>query len=210
MKNTFSRLTLTLRSRCALVLAIISLFAVSCVHRVKYEPEPQTQGVYQSLTIRVKITLEKERKKQSFKIVLKYDGNRDKMLFFSPLNQIYGQLLVEKEKALFINTVKKRYWEGSFNTLIREIWNLDFHYLEFKKMVVSGIIPQKKARAGGYHISLEKEKNSNKPKGIIINGKDLTIQLKISRRKTVNGVIRFHPRLQKLKPADIESVISDK
>ncbi len=177
--------------------------------RLKYDVLPDANAVYHSVTIKVnvKVNTNPPRKRQNFKIVLKYDDSRDKMLFLSPLNQVYGQLFIKNETALLINTKKKKYWKGDFNRLIDEIWALDFTYAQFKELILTGRVPQNKVKESGFQVSLEREKGSERPERIKIDHRDITIKLRISSHRTGKGIIHFSPRLKKVKKATIEEVL---
>lgn len=181
----------------------------SVCSRLKYDILPDADAVYHSVVIKVnvKINTNSPGKRQHFKIVLKYDDSRDKMLFLSPLNQVYGQLFITNETALLIDTKKKRYWHGDFKRLIEKIWGLDFTYSQFKELILTGRIPQNKVKERGFRVSLEKEKGSERPERIKIDHRDMTIKLRISSRRTGNGIIRFSPRLKKVKKATIEEIL---
>lgn len=184
----------------------ILLFFSFC-SRLKYDVIPDPYALYHSVILKVNVKAKKSRKRQNFKIVLKYDDSRDKMLFLSPLNQVYGQLFIKNETALLINTKKRKYWKGDFNRLIHEIWALDFTYIQFKELILTGRIPQHKVKEKGLQISLEKEEESEKPKRIRIDHRDVTIKIKISSRREGKGIINFSPRLEKVKKAPIEEVL---
>ncbi len=196
----------------ALFLGAFSLLIPGC-SRLKYDIIPDANATYYTITLGVNISIlpggGKSRQKQSFKILLKYDAARDKMLFLSPLNQIYGQLFIENEKVLLINSKKKRYWRGRFKTLINEIWALDFTYAEFKELIMVGTIPQKKALESSLRISLEKEEGSDKPARIRIDYNDVIFKLKISNRRSSKGLIDFSPSLEKVQKATIEEVLGE-
>lgn len=189
------------------------LFNPGC-SRLKYDIIPDADATYNSITLGVNVGIRpqegKSRQKQSFKILLKYDGARDKMLFLSPLNQVYGQLFIENEKVLLINSKTKRYWRGRFKTLIDEIWALDFTYAEFKELILAGTIPQKKALESSLRISLEKEEGGDRPARIKIEYNDVTLRLKLSDRRGGKGRIDFSPRLEKVvQKATIREVLEE-
>lgn len=181
--------------------------------RLKYDIIPDADATYYSITLGVNVQVhpdgKKTRSRESFKILLKYDNARDKMLFLSPLNQVYGQLFIENEKVLLINSKKKMYWRGRFKTLIHEIWALDFNYAEFKELISAGTIPQKKAQESSLRVSLEKEEAGDKPGRIKIDYKDMTLKIKISDRRSGQGLIDFSPRLEKMQKATIEEVLGE-
>ena len=193
------------------VLVCAFLWPILDCSRLRYDVIPDADAVYHALNLKVNVKVENEnsRQRQNFKIVLKYDESMDKMLFLSPLNQVYGQLFIKDERVLLINTKKKRYWKGRFKRLIKEIWALDFDYAEFKALILEGSIPREKAKESGLRISLEKEKESEQPRRIRINYRDVLLTLKVSGRRTGRGRIDFSPRLQKAKKESLERVLED-
>ena len=195
----------------AITACLLPLLSVLSCSRLKYDVTPSAHAVYYAVTLKVnvKVIEDNAAKRQSFKIVLKYDDSRDKMLFLSPLNQVYGQLLIEDESALLINTRRKRYWTGSFNRLIREIWSLDFNYAQFKELILTGETPREKVKESGLNISLEKDDVTEKPKRITIQHKDMTIRIKLSNHRTGNGIIDFTPRIKGMAKTSIDDVLEN-
>jgi len=132
------------------------LFFNGCAS-LNYDVVPDETSFYQSLQIKINIQDKSSKEKQGLKILLKYQNNRDKLFFLSPVNQVYGLLLVENENALLINTKKKKYWQGRFNRLLLEMWDMDFDYREFKRLLIEGTIPMEKIRHQGIEINIEKQ-----------------------------------------------------
>lgn len=194
-----------------LTVCLLPLFFSSSCSRLKYDVTPSPDAVYYALTLKVnvKVTVDNSRKRQNFKVVLKYDDSRDKMLFLSPLNQVYGQLFIENEAALLVNTKRKKYWTGDFNRLIREIWSLDFNYAEFKELILTGKTPQEKIKKNRLSVSFENDDQSKQPKRITIRHGDMIIKIKISNRRTGNGIIDFTPRLKGVEKTHIDNVLDN-
>jgi hypothetical protein len=189
-----------------------ALFILPFCSRLKYDVIPHQTAVYHSLRIKVNAKNTSSSQKQNFKILLKYDDSRDKMFFLSPLNQIYGLLLLEGEKAVLISTKKKKYWKGNFSFLLREIWKLDFDYREFKQLIVDGVVPEDKIKKQDIKISFEQSPSStNREKSQrmqIVSG-DLLLKLKISQRKTGKGVISFAKNLEGMKKTSIRDLLEE-
>lgn len=190
------------------------LFSLSFCSRLKYDVLPDSTAVYFSVTIKVNVKLNDPNpgspKRQNFKILLKYDRQNDKMLFLSPLNQVYGQLFIENEKVLLVNTKEKKYWKGRFNTLIEEIWNLDFTYSQFKELILDGTVPREKTEERGLRISLETDEKTGKPRRITINYNEAVIKLRISDRRTGKGIIDFTHPLKQMEAAAIEEALGSR
>jgi len=188
------------------------LFLLPFCSRLKYDVIPHQTAVYHSLRIKVNAKNTGSNQKQNFKILLKYDDSRDKMFFLSPLNQVYGLLLLEGEKALLINTKKKKYWKGNFSSLLREIWELDFDYREFKQLMVNGVVPEDKIKKQDIEISFEQDPSSTtseKPQRMQITKGDLLLKIKISQRKTGKGIISFAKNLKGMKKTGIRELLEE-
>lgn len=194
----------------AVLLLLSLLFACS---RLKYDITPDPNALYSSVTIKVNLKINNPdtgaKKRQNFKILLKFDDNRDKMLFLSPLNQVYGLLFIENERVLLVNTKRKKYWKGRFNRLIDEIWALDFNYSEFKKLILTGTIPPKKTAERGMRVSIERDNETQKPGQIDIDYNNVILKLKISNRRTGSGLVDFSPRLKNMSAASIEEALKN-
>lgn len=201
---------LTALGVCAALCAAALMMTAAC-SRLKYDITPDAVARYSSATIKVNVKITHpdtgDKKRQSFKILLKFDGNRDKMLFLSPLNQVYGLLFIENERVLLVNTKRKKYWKGHFNTLIEEIWALDFNYSEFKALILTGTIPREKTAARGMRVSIQKEEETGKPERITIGYDNVFLRLKVSNRRTGKGLIDFTPRLKNVSAASIEEAL---
>jgi hypothetical protein len=195
-----------------LLLPVVSflLFLPFC-SRLKYDVRPDSTAVYFSVTIKVNVKLNDPNsgstKRQSFKILLKFDRQSDKMLFLSPLNQVYGQLFIENEKVLLINNKERKYWKGYFNTLIEEIWALDFTYSQFKDLILNGTVPRERIEDRGLQLSLETDENTGKPDRITINYNNAMIKLRITDRRSGKGIIDFSHPLKHMESATIEEAL---
>lgn len=188
------------------------LFLLPSCSRLKYDVVPHQTAVYHSLRIKVNAKNTSSNQKQNFKILLKYDDSRDKMFFLSPLNQVYGLLLLEGEKAVLISTKKKKYWKGNFSSLLREIWKLDFDYREFKQLMVDGVVPEDKIKKQDIEISFEQNPSSTtreKPQRMQIIRGDLLLKIKISHRKTGKGIISFTRNLKGMKKTSIRELLEE-
>jgi hypothetical protein len=191
---------------------VFILFFLPFCSQLKYDVIPHQSAVYHSLRIKVNAKNTVSSQKQNFKILLKYDDSRDKMFFLSPLNQVYGLLLLEGEKAVLINIKKKKYWKGNFSFLLQEIWNLDFDYREFKQLMVDGKVPEDKIKKQGIEISFEQNQsntNQEKPQRLQIISGDLLLKIKISQRKTGKGAISFAKNLDGMKKTTIRELLEE-
>ncbi|MCK4835033.1 MAG: hypothetical protein KAT17_00260, partial [Candidatus Aminicenantes bacterium] len=172
----------------------------------RYTIDLDSPGTHHSL--KLKFNFEDSLGKHNGKILMKYDDRKAKILFLSPLNQVYFKLLVEKNKSLLINTKEKKYWEGNFKCLIKEMWRIDLSFKEFRLLVQEGIIPQQKLAKFDLKFLLEKDNKTGKPKKIKLFNDEISIQLKIQNRKIKRGIIQFHLDLSALQKSDINDVIT--
>ncbi len=191
-----------------IVLLVLSIFMPGC-SRLTYDVEPDAAAVYFSLRVKVNVRDLDSGKKQNFKAILKYNNAGDRMMFLSPLNQVYGLLFMEGERVLLINTKKKKYWRGFFKHLLREMWGpgMDFDYLEFKRLLVEGIIPGQKAKERGIEIKIEKKDKENKPARVTFKNRDILVKVKISSRKTGKGMLRLSPNIKGMNRTGIRELL---
>ena len=199
--------------RCILCFLLLSLpFCSQLKHRVVPGEDRGSGAIYHSLKIKVNLKEVASGRKQGFKILLKFTETRARMLFLGPpLNKVYAKLITDRESTLLINAKKKKYWQGDFKTLLREMWDVNFDYSEFKRLLVEGIIPREKVKKNNLKVSVEADKERGKPGRIQISGGDIIIKLEISNRRTVNGTIVFAVNLKNLrKTATLKDLLENK
>jgi len=166
------------------------------------EPGSGREDVYHSLKIKVNVEDITSGRKQGIKILLKFTDRKARMLFLGPpLNKVYAKLITDGESALLINAKKRKYWQGDFKTLLEEMWDVNFNYAEFKKLLVDGIVPQKRVKKRGITVSVEMDKESGKPGTIHISGRNIVIKLRISDRKIRKGRLVISVNLEQYKEA---------
>lgn len=197
------------RKRKSLILSALAVLILANCSPLKYEREPGVEGYYRLLTLKLNVKDSQQERRGSGKIILKFDDKLSKMLFLSPLNQVYFQLYVQKERALLINTKKKRYWQGKFNLLLRRLWGLDFHYKELQRLITDGVVPEGKARKADLRVSLETDKETQKPVRITITGPEVVLKLRVLNKKLKQGRMSYNPHLPTLRLATLEAVLSD-
>jgi hypothetical protein len=193
------------------ILPALLILALSLPHcsRLNYDVRPDNENIYHSLRLKVNVKYKDSGQAENFKILLKYDSARDRMLFLSPLNQVYGVLVVSGENALLVNSKRKEYWRGPFGVLLREIWGkgMDFPYAQFKKLLVAGVIPAAGAGKQSMDIRLEPPGGNREPRRIIITTPDVRVRITISDRRTRQGTIRFSAGTKGMKPASIRELL---
>lgn len=189
-------------------LALFLLLAGAC-SQVRYDVSPDDALSFHSLRIKVNVKFLETKDRGNFKIILKYDGSRDKMLFLSPMNQVYGYLVVEKERVLLVNTKKKRFWRGPFYLLLQEIWGpgMDFDYSEFKQLLVEGAVPKTKTWRHQITIDVTHTDEAGKPHHLEIASPDVKVKIRVSGRKTGKGKIRFETGTTGLQRTPIREVL---
>lgn len=197
----------------SLILIFLWSFFACSGARYKYDVTPDAERVYHSLRIKVNVKYKGSGERDNVKIILKFDNTKDKMLFLSPLNQVYGLLVVNPNRgnALLVNTKKKKYWTGPFHILLQELWGpgMDFNYKEFKQLIVEGVMPGDKLKRRDINISIEKTDNSEeeKPERMTITTRDVRVRIKISHRTTGKGRIRFSVDLARMKKAGLRETL---
>jgi hypothetical protein len=192
-----------------LILAVL-LFMPLC-SRLTYDIEPDATASYYSLRIKVNARNRVSGKRQSFKVMLKYNDTGDKMMFLSPLNQVYGLLFIRQEDTVLINSKKKKYWKGKFKRLLREMWGegLDFNYSRFKKMLVEGIIPQEQIEKRGIRVIIDKKDRTGQPARLTIENRDILVNVKISSRKTGRGRLGLAANIKGMRRSSIDELLGN-
>lgn len=195
------------RSLWSILLCFALLAIGSCAPRKITLPGDST-GLHNH--IKLKFSIGDGEKKDSGKIILKFDRDKSKILFLSPFNQIYYKLYVEKSEALLINTRKKKFWQGDFKTLIEEMWNIDLELDELKMLIMRGTVPDRKVKDSSMEFSLENDKKSGKPKSIKIQKENILLQIKVQNRKVKKGKIEFYVNFSRLKKTELRGVLLNK
>lgn len=192
----------------SLQISILVILFFSFCSTVKYETEPGIEGYYRLLTLKLNVKDSRQERRGSGKIILKFDDKYSKMLFLSPLNQVYYELHVEREEALLINPKRKKYWRGKFTFLLRELWGINFTYGELERLITDGIIPGRKVRKAALDISVVTDEETEKPVRITITGSDVLLRLKVLNKKLKQGRLKPDPRLAAFRSAHLEEVLT--
>lgn len=193
----------TYRAAGAILFIVYLTFAAHYCTMFRYGKAPGgahgALSVYRSLNLSVNITDIPSGRKQSIKILLKFIETKARMLFLGPpLNRVYAVLETDGEAALLIDSKKKKYWRGDFKTLLLEMWDIDFTYMEFKKLLTTGTVPQEKVTQSGLDVSVEMEQKRSQPRKIIISSENIVLKLKISDWKIRKGPLLFSTNLEKM------------
>jgi hypothetical protein len=162
-------------------------------------------GIHYSL--KVKFSFQDRSEKQNGRILMKYDHRRAKILFLTPLNQIYFKLLVENDRAVLINTKKKICWEGEFRRLLREMWRIDLSFPELRLLIEKGTVPRRRFEKNNLEYSLERDDKTGQPEKLRLFNDEISIQLRIQNRKTKKGAIEFLDICTVLKSGELKDVI---
>ena len=185
------------------MLAAVMVFT-SCLPK-RYALDLDVPGFHQS--IRLKFNLRNDNDKQHGKILLKFDALRAKILFLSPLNQIYFQLLVENTRSILINSRKKKYWLGDFNELIRKMWAIDLNFDDLKRLIQGGMIPEQKLDDAGLRLDLETNQETGNPERIILRGDCVELELKILNQRRKKGAVQFYWETSRFDRAGLDQVL---
>ncbi|MCP5051098.1 MAG: hypothetical protein GY940_28295 [bacterium] len=196
-------------SRWFVLLGLLALLLPPGCSRLSYDVEPDASAVYHSLRIKLNVKNRSTGKRQNFKALLKYNRDGDKMMFLSPLNQVYGLLFIRDENSLLINSKRKKYWRGDFRRLLEFMWGprMDFHYSQFKQLMVRGIVPEDRVKANGIEISIKKTGDRGEPEKMQIKSPDMLVKIKISNRKTGSGRLRLSMEVDGMKQSTIRELL---
>lgn len=165
-------------------------------------------SAYQSLRMKVKIMNKENGKKQSIKVLVKFNETSTRMLFLGPpLNKVYARLFVQGEKAILVNSKKKIYWQGEFMTLLTRMWDMDFDFQEFKQLILNGIVP--KGKEQGLHPAIHVQKGGDglHPSLVEVKGEFLTLEMKIGNRKNLPGLLSTRVSLEGLVEVELDRVL---
>jgi len=176
----------------------------NCVPK-RYTLNLDAPGFHHS--IRLKFSLKNDRERQSGKIVMKFDSRRAKILFLSPLNQVYFKLLVENNRGILINTRESKYWEGGFDELLKKMWDINLCFDDLKRLIHLGVIPRQKLKTSGFQLELEKDRKSGNPTRVILSNDQVILNLKILNRRQKKGTIQFYLDVSKMTRSEIEQVL---
>jgi hypothetical protein len=203
MKNTFLCDRIAGTALIFLVLAGV-MISNGCLSN-RYNMNPDVPGFHHS--IRLKFNLRNDREQQNGKILMLFDALRAKILFLSPLNQVYFQLLVENNQSFLINNKKKKYWQGDFDELIRKMWAINLGFDDLKRLIQLGAIPKQKLNAAGLQLDLEKQGKTGTPKRITLRGDRVLLDLKIINQRQKKGAVQFYWKISQFDRTDIDEVL---
>lgn len=192
-----------------LFLVMMLPYLISHCTPLQVDVEPDASVFFQSLKLSVQVKNLNTNENQSFKVIFKYNTLGDKMVFLSPLNQVYGLLFVAGENTLLINTKEKKYWRGQFNQLIQYLWgeDMDFSFSEFKNLVIDGVLPQAKVTAHDLKITVDKVDMQKKPERMHIQSPDILVKVKISGRQSSSGKLSLTSSLKGMQAADLNHIL---
>ncbi|MGE5340767.1 MAG: hypothetical protein ACM3SY_04720 [Candidatus Omnitrophota bacterium] len=186
---------------------LVALTGCGITRYTRSDITPDQTHVYHSLTMKVNVKNKETGERGTFKIILKYNDTGDKMLFLSPLNQIYGFLVIERDAgqngqhATLVHTKKKQYWKGPFQELLKELWGMDVDYQTFKTLVVEGKVADHELHEKGITVNVEN------PDRIRIETAEMAVRLLLSNRETGQGVLNLQVDLTGMNPATLRSLI---
>lgn len=188
-----------------LIISTIALliFLPHCSPPIKYRSLPPQAGSFSLLM--AKIFFRNDQFKFSGKILLSFDQEKDKILFLSPMNQVYFKLLVKNEHAILVNMKKKRYWQGPFHILFSKMAKIDIHYQEMKELILRGTTP---TSSRNYSVSIKERTQGGEPQHIIIEGQQLLVRFKIRSLKTREGKIHFKINKNRLTQSNLRKTLT--
>lgn len=108
-------------------------------------------------SIHVKFQYAAGETRQNGRVIWRFDEERGKFLFFTPLNQIGLELDVEGETAVMVNFNNKKFWKGDFSLLLDRLWGIDLALFELRALLVDGRVPQAKFAARGIAAVVERD-----------------------------------------------------
>lgn len=191
-------------ARLVAVIAGLIFFVAACIPG-RYLKVDDSSEVHQH--VKLKFFFQDPDKRQNGKILMKFDRDRSRILFLSSLNQVYFELLVEKEVSWLINIRKKKFWKGKFRKLIADMWHVDLTLDELKRLLTEGMVPEKKLTSTGFDFFLQTDPVSGSLRQIKIFDRETTILLKVQDRRVRSGGISFNRDFSGLEKGDLDTVL---
>lgn len=133
--------------------AWIALACLAACRTNAPELAPPAGPGFRSLSI--KFHYRDNESRQNGRVVWRFDEERGKFLFFTPLNQLGLELDVEGEAAVLVNFSKKNFWRGDFCQMLDRLWGIGLALRELKELLVEGVVPQALFAARGIEAVVE-------------------------------------------------------
>ena len=108
---------------------------------------------------------------------------------------------------MLINRRERVFWEGNFQALIRQYWNLSLKLTEVRQIVAEGVVPDEVSADPSVRIDLFHDSGQSVDR-VEISGDGSHLTLRILNRETRQGVIVPPSALEKFSRREhIEDVI---
>lgn len=147
--------------------------------------------------------------RQNGRIHWRFDGQRAKFIFFTPLNQVGLELNASGENATLINFAKKAFWRGDFMVLLDRLWGIELGLAPLQQLLVNGIVPQAELDRQGIIVHLENNTGSGVPRTVRLQRGSAELTLRIYKSELRPGEIVFIDYSGRYQAADLDSVLND-
>jgi hypothetical protein len=181
----------------------------ACLSCLSRQPElgPPRGPFFRSLS--VKFTYHDGDARQSGRVLWRFDEDRSRFLFFTPMNQVGLELDVAGEGALLVNLGKHTFWRGEFSRLLERMWGVDLTLSALKTLLVRSEAPEDAFAGKGIAVSLEHASGSLVPKSVRLQRGTVSLLLRIQKSEFHAGKIVLIDYTERYREAELESVLEE-
>ncbi len=155
----------------------------------------------------IKFTFRDGHSKQNGRISWRVDGERSKIVFFTPLNQMGLELDVAGEDAVLVNFARKEHWRGEFRQLLERMWGVDMSLATLKELLLSGAVQRDELAEKGIEIELERGPAGGAAKTVRLRRGDADLTLRLTRDESRPGQVILTGYENRYRAADLASVL---
>jgi hypothetical protein len=166
------------------LLLLLLAGAVSC-RAPRPGLSPAAGPAFRSLGI--KFSFSDGQARQNGRIAWRFDGERSKFVFFTPLGQAGLELDVSGEDAVLVNFSRKEQWQGEFRVLLERMWGVDMSLSTLKEIVLSGKVPRAELAAKGIAVDLAPGGRGGAPKEVRLRRDGADLRLRVTRDESRPG-----------------------
>ena len=189
------------------IMACLGIAAcLSCQAR-RPELSPLSKPNFYSLS--VKFNYHDANVRQSGRVLWRFDEDRSRFLFFTPMNQVGLELDVAGEAALLVNFEKKSFWRGDFSRLLDRMWGVDLTLSALKGLLARSEAPEAEFAGRGIAVALEPSGGGTVPKSVRLQRGDADLLLRIQKSESRAGKIVLIDYTERYREADLERVLEE-
>lgn len=184
------------------------LLAMACMVSCRTQKLDLTPAIGpQFRSLQIKFNYDDSASRQNGRILWRFDGERSKFIFFTPLSQVGLELDLTGEDAVLVNFSRKEYWRGGFNVLLERLWGVDMTFFELKELLLFGAVPTDRFAEKGIAVDLERAPASGAPRSVRLRQGHADLSLRITRDESRAGKVVLAGYERRYRAADLESVL---